>query len=58
MRPLGTPASAGSTSSRAMPTGLTSDHPRVGGDQASTLAAGHMQHPKIRHEALEGVITA
>lgn len=55
---LENPAVAGSTSSRAVPTGSTSDHPRVGGDYGNSLAASSDRGALPVHQPLEGVIAA
>lgn len=55
---LGTPASAGTTAQSGVTDTTVPDHPRVGGDQISTLTGLQPNREPLSHESPEGVIAA
>lgn len=58
MSALETPASAGSTPAHRLLLATRPDHPRVGGEQASTITGPRLGCESLCHESPEGVITA
>lgn len=58
MSALETPASAGSTPALRLLPARRPDHPRIGGEQASTMTRPRLGCESFCHESPEGVITA